>query len=91
MGAILTSQSRRNGFPENARIVLSEEGLGGENLAYMLAARGGMLEYALELEQKIAECGVAEENSVFMMAFCGNGVEWHDSLREFLLQGSPPR
>ena len=44
-----------------------------------------MLEYALELEAKIAEAKLSGENSRFVMTFCGGGFHWHrDELEDFV-------
>ena len=44
-----------------------------------------MLEYSLELEQKIAEGGLTTDNTLFTLAFCGDGFYWHqDQLEDFV-------
>ena len=44
-----------------------------------------MLEYALELEQKIAECAPQGRNTVFALCLCGEGFYWHqDELEDFV-------
>lgn len=72
-------------FPPNVSVVLSKEGLGGELWHNMFAARGRMLEYSLELEQKIAEGNLAAEKSLFVLALCGEGFSWHeDEFEDFV-------
>ncbi len=71
-------------FPPNVSVVLSKEGLGGELWHKMFAARSRMLEYALEMEQKIAEGNLAGRDSLFVLALCGEGFVWHeDELEDF--------
>lgn len=72
-------------FPPNVSVVLSKEGLGGELWHNMFAARGRMLEYSLEMEQKIAEGNLAGRNSLFVLALCGEGFVWHeDEFEDFV-------
>ena len=72
-------------FPENVSVGLSEEWLGGEIWHGWFAARGRMLEYSLELEQKIAEAGLVAENTLFVLALCGDGFHWQqDQLEDFV-------
>lgn len=70
-------------FPENVRFGVEKEWLGGEIWHSAYASRGRMLEYALELEQKIAEARITD--AVCILAFCGNGFDWHqDELEDFV-------
>ena len=72
-------------FPLNVSVVLSKEWLGGELWHNMFAARGRMLEYSLELEQKIAEGNLSVGGSLFVLALCGEGFHWHeDELEDFV-------
>lgn len=72
-------------LPANVRVVLSRDWLGGEIWHSMFTARGRMLEYALELEGKIAEAKLAGDSTRFVMAFCGEGFHWHRSeLEDFV-------
>lgn len=72
-------------FPSNVSIVLSKEWLGEELWHNMFAARGRMLEYSLELEQKIAEGNLTGGGSIFVLALCGEGFHWHeDELEDFV-------
>jgi hypothetical protein len=46
----------------------------------MFAARARMLEYTLELEGKIRDCGPQDkEKTLFDLAPCGAGFHWHES------------
>ncbi len=56
---------------------------GGEIWHGWFAARGRMLEYTLELEQKIREAVLkGKPITVFFLALCGTGFEWHESQLE---------
>jgi hypothetical protein len=47
--------------------------------------RGRMLEYSLELEQKIGEARLAEENVTTILALCSDGFRWRqDQLEDFV-------
>lgn len=69
-------------IPENVIVGLFKEWMGGEIWHGWFAARGRMLEYTLELEQKIREGLNGKTNIAFCLALCGTGFEWHESLRE---------
>lgn len=72
-------------FPSSVSVLLSKDGLGGEFWHDMFAARSRMLEYSLELEQKIAEGRLTEDKSLFVLALCGEGFHWHqDELEDFV-------
>ncbi|MDP3589411.1 MAG: hypothetical protein Q8R54_02610, partial [Methylobacter sp.] len=72
-------------LPNNVNIMLEKEWQGGELWHNMFAARSRMLEYSLELEQKIAEGNLSEGNSLLVLAFCGEGFYWHqDELEDFV-------
>jgi hypothetical protein len=72
-------------LPDNVHIILEKEWLGGEMWHSMFAARGRMLEYALELEAKIAEAMLSAANTRIVMMFCGDGFYWHRSeLEDFV-------
>jgi len=44
-----------------------------------------MLEYSLELEQKIAGAGLATGDTICVLALCGDGFHWHrDQLEDFV-------
>ena len=72
-------------FPDNVQVLLSNEWLGGELWHNMFAARSRMLEYTVELEQKIADAGLAGDDTAFVLALCGEGFHWHqDELEDFV-------
>ncbi|HYE35127.1 hypothetical protein [Methylocaldum sp.] len=72
-------------LPKSANVLLSEDWLGGELWHGMFAARSRMLEYSLELEEKIRSYNLAAENTCFVLAFCGEGFSWHeDQLEDFV-------
>lgn len=73
-------------LPDNIVVALSKEWMGGEIWHQMFAARARMLEYTLELEVKIREFGLKNQDRVlFILAFCGNGVDWRqDGLEDFV-------
>ena len=72
-------------FPENIIVGISEQWLGGEIWHGWFAARSRMLEYSLELEEKIGEAGLAAENVTTVLALCGDGFRWHhDQLEDFV-------
>ena len=73
-------------LPNNIVVALSKEWLGGEIWHQMFASRARMLEYTLELEVKIRDCGLKnQDNVLFILALCGNGVDWHrDQLEDFV-------
>lgn len=67
-------------------MVLNKEWLGGEIWHQMFAARARMLEYSLELEQKIRDvCLKKQAGASFTLAFCGAGVDLReDQLEDFV-------
>jgi hypothetical protein len=73
-------------FPENVVLAVSKEWMGGEIWHQMFAARARMLEYTLELEGKIKDCGLKDQqNTLFILALCGAGFHWHeDQLEDFV-------
>lgn len=72
-------------FPDNVNIMLEKKWLGGELWHDMFAARSRMLEYSLELEQKIAEGNLSGGNTLLVLALCGEGLYWHqDELEDFV-------
>jgi len=69
---------------DNVHVVIAEEWLGGEIWHGWFAARSRMLEYTLELEQKIAEGNLAAEDTLFVLALCSDGFHWQqDGLEDF--------
>ncbi len=73
-------------IPNNIVVALSKEWLGGEIWHQMFSARARMLEYTLELEVKIRDCALKNKGkALFILALCGNGVDWHeDGLEDFV-------
>jgi len=72
-------------LPENVIVGISQEWLGGEIWHAWFAARGRMLEYSMELEQKIAEADLPTDKTIFVLALCGDGSRWHqDQLEDFV-------
>jgi hypothetical protein len=74
---------REKWIPENVRVGLSEDWMGGEIWHGWIAGRGRMLEYALELEQKIRDSGLnGRTDTSIILALCGTGFQWHESQLE---------
>lgn len=72
-------------FPKNVEVLLSKDWLGGNLWHNRFASRSRMLEYALELEQKIRECKLASEKTRFVLALCGDRFHWRkDQLEDFV-------
>lgn len=72
-------------FPENVIVAISEQWGGGEIWHAWFAVRGRMLEYSLELEQKIREARLAGENVLTVLALCSDGFRWRqDQLEDFV-------
>lgn len=71
---------------ENVVVAVSKKWMGGEIWHQMFAARARMLEYTLELEGKIRDCGLKDqEKTLFILALCGAGFHWHeDELEDFV-------
>jgi hypothetical protein len=45
-----------------------------------------MLEYSVELEQKITDAGPPTDKTIFVLALCGDGFRWHqDRLKDFVV------
>lgn len=72
-------------FPKDVAFVVQRDWLGGELWHEAFAARARMLEYTLQLEQKIAQAQLATNENVSVLAFCGEGFHWHqDELEDFV-------
>ena len=72
-------------FPDNVKLMLSKEWVGGELWHDTFAARSRMLEYALELEEKITGCKLQADKTYFVLMLCGEGFYWHeDALEDFV-------
>jgi len=65
-------------FPSNTDLVLDQEFEGGEIFHDYFAARGRFLEYTKEFEEKIEQIP-HHDQYIFIMVFCGNGFDWHQS------------
>lgn len=51
----------------------------------MFAARGRMMEYTLELENKIATANLTAPKTAVILMLCGEGFYWHeDELEDFV-------
>ncbi|HEX7154433.1 MAG TPA: hypothetical protein VF618_23305 [Thermoanaerobaculia bacterium] len=71
-------------FPPGVKIDLVENALGGEMWHDLFAARSRMLEYTLELEEKVAEIS-ANANCRVVLALCSDGFRWsQDELEDFV-------
>lgn len=79
-------RARKEGWlPDNVQLLFSKEWLGGELWHNSFAARSRMLEYTLELEQKIAECKLQADNTFFVLMLCGEGFYWReDEFEDFV-------
>ncbi len=72
-------------LPKSVEVILSKSWLGGELWHNMFGARSKMLDYALELEQKVIKCKLQHESTRFVLAFCGEGFYWNeDELEDFV-------
>jgi hypothetical protein len=70
-------------FPQNVKVHLYKDGLGGEIWHKWYNARKSMLQYTLELENKILNYSAAE-GVRYCLAFCSNGTDWGvDALEDF--------
>lgn len=70
-------------FPKNVNMLLDEESFGGEIWHDSSSSRGRMLEYAVELEEKINNYEITDK-TYFVMVFCSDGFDWRlDELEDF--------
>lgn len=77
-------RAMEEGWLGNVNYDLQKHAGGGELWHDAFASRSRMLEYTLELEQKIAEANLAPSTSQFVLALCGTGFEWgEDELEDF--------
>lgn len=79
-------------LPANVRVALSRDWLGGEIWHSMFTARGRMLEYALELEGKIAEAKLAGDSMATRDSVQGGAERLLADIREIkaaLAEGDP--
>lgn len=68
---------------EGAELVFVREGLGGLLWHQKVASRSRMLEYTLELEEKLLGYGTFDPLTTVMM-FCSNGAWQEDELEDFV-------
>jgi hypothetical protein len=72
-------------FPENTYLLLNDEWLGGELYHNSYAARGKMLDYTIEMEEKIESCFKDLKEKVTFLVFFTDGFDWHlDELEDFV-------
>ena len=70
---------------DNVHVVVAEEWLGGKIWHAWFAARARMLEYTLELEQKVADAKLTGESTLVVLALCSDGFRWQqDGLEDFV-------
>ena len=78
-------QLKKGRFPKNITYLLREEWMGGELWHYAYASRSRILEYTLELEEKIALSGIGADVAQFFLVLCGEGFHWRkDELEDFV-------
>jgi len=72
-------------LPSQVTVTLQKEWLGGEIWHDMMASRARMLEYTLELEEKVRTAAIDTSTDGLVMLFCSNGYHWHqDELEDFV-------
>ena len=72
-------------LPENVDVRLSKVWLGGEIWHDKVTVRARMLEYAIELEGKIAQGSLINGKDNFVLFLCGEGFYWlEDELEDFV-------
>jgi hypothetical protein len=77
--------TREGWFPKNVHFILDKELLGGELWHNAFSARSSMLNYSIELEEKIGQSDLKNSGFVFVLAFCGEGFYWsEDELEDFV-------
>jgi hypothetical protein len=79
-------KARKEGWiADNVSVVIAQDWMGGEIWHAWFAARARMLEYTVQLEEKIASANLAGKNNLLVMALCGDGFRWHqDGLEDFV-------
>ncbi len=76
---------KSNGFRRMCALCFPKIGWAARSGTRCLPHVEGMLEYALELEAKIAQAKLGGDNSRLVMAFCGAGFHWRrDELEDFV-------
>jgi len=72
-------------FPKNVLFVLEREWLGGELWHTAFTSRARFLEYAMELEGKLAAAAFGEMAHRRILMLCGEGFHWRqDELEDFV-------
>jgi len=72
-------------FPKDTHLILENEWLGGELYHNTYASRTKMLDYALDLEEKIESCLSNVSEKITFLALFTNGFHWHlDELEDFI-------
>jgi hypothetical protein len=72
-------------FPENVQVGLAEDWMGGEIWHAWFATRSRILEYTLELEDKIQQAALANEKTGSTLASFSDGFNWRqDALEDFV-------
>lgn len=70
---------------DNVTIHFERQGMGGELWHQKFASRSRMLEYSLELEERILEGGIDSPENGFVLALFTDGFAWHeDELEDFV-------
>lgn len=76
---------REDWFPDNVRVTLARDWMGGEIWHGMFTARARMMEHTRALEAKIREGELLNDHTCFVLMFCGDGYHWHkDWLEDFV-------
>ena len=72
-------------FPKDTYLILENEWLGGELYHNAYASRTKMLDYALDLEEKIEACLINVSEKLTFLTLFTNGFHWHlDELEDFI-------
>ncbi len=72
-------------FPKNTYLLLNDAWLGGELYHNSYAARGKMLDYTIETEDKIESCLMDVKEKITILVFFTDGFDWHlDELEDFV-------
>lgn len=72
-------------LPKNVQFLLQQEWQGGELWHTAFAARSRFLEYATELEEKVAATAYGDAARRCILMLCGEGFYWHqDELEDFV-------
>lgn len=73
----------RRHHPANVRIMLEQDGMGGQIYANLVASRSKFLNYAIDFESRLQEAkGIV--GGLGALVFCGTGFPWQlDALEDF--------